>query len=594
MLGCLRRLPSREAACAILAGVVARASAVFVGRVCELGELERALEATHAGSGATVLVAGEAGIGKTRLAAELATRCRDAGFEVLLGRSIDLVGTELPYQPFVEALRALGKPWRVEGQTPHSQLRVFENTLALLTERAASAPVLLVLEDLHWADSSTLDLVVFLAHNLDDRSVLLLATYRADETSSAERMRKLDDGVRRSGSALVLELGPLESDEMRALVETHAAPPASTDTILARAEGNPFFAEELLAADEASELPRELRDLLLQRVSGLERKTQDLLRLASAAGRDVDYQLLRAAAALPEPEVRTSLRQAVEHGVLVAEPETSTFRFRHALLAEAIYATVLPGEREQLHTQLAEALATSGAAGAAELAPHWAAGGRTAEALVASVEAARQAEAVFGLAEAHAHLERALALWASVPDAAELAQLDLAEACTWAGELAGRTGAALRALELNRRAIELVGEDDPRRAALMHVRLGEYLIETGRSDAALAALERAVELVPAEPPTPERAYALGSLAGGLMLAWRHAESLPLANRRSRSHELSARAKQRSGRSPCWASTSPASAAARRVSPISVRPCSWPRKSAISSASREPTPISPPP
>src|SRR5207248_806825 len=111
-------------------------------------------------------------------------------FEVLLGRSIDLVGIELPYQPFAEALRRLGTPWQVGAQAPGSQLRVFEETLALLTERAASAPVLLVLEDLHWGDISTLDLVVFLAHNLDSRPVLSLATYRPDEPASAARMRR--------------------------------------------------------------------------------------------------------------------------------------------------------------------------------------------------------------------------------------------------------------------------------------------------------------------------------------------------------------------------------------------------------------------
>ena len=115
-----------------------------------------------------------------------------------------------------------------------------------------------------------------------------------------------------------------------------------------------------------------------------------------------------------------------------------------------------------------------------------------------------------------------------MPDAAELARLDLAELCAWTAELASHVGAAPRALELARRAIELVGAEDPHRAALLHVRLGEYLYETGSNDAGLAALERAVELVPAEPPSPERAYALGSLAGGLMVAWRHAESLPIA------------------------------------------------------------------
>ena len=470
------------------------------------GELERALDAARAGGGTTALVAGEAGIGKTRLASELAARARGAGFEVLLGRSIDLVGTELPYQPFVEALRPLGGLPQVDGQAAGSQLRVFQETLALLGERAAAAPVLLVLEDLHWADTSTLDLVVFLAHNLDDRRVLLLATYRADEPASAERMRRLADGVRRSGSALVLELGPLEREELTALLAARAgAPPpaALTDAIVARSEGNPFFAEELLAAagDQGGELPRGLRDLLLQRVARLDPATQGLLRVAAAAGRDVGYPLLRAVAALPERDLRESLRQAVEHGVLVAEQATGSFRFRHALLAEAVYATH-PARRARGAARAARPGARAQRAAApAELAPHWAAAGRGAEALAASVEAARQAEAVFGLAEALAHLERALALWHAVPDAAELVRLDLAELCSWAAELASQTGAAPRAVELAQRAIELVGDGDPLRAALLHERLGRYLHESGSGDAALAAFERAVELVPAQPPS---------------------------------------------------------------------------------------------
>jgi DNA-binding Lrp family transcriptional regulator len=506
----------------------APASQVFVGRDRELGQLGRALDVARAGSGMAVLVAGEAGIGKTRLASELAARARDAGFEVLLGRSIDLVGTELPDQPFVEALRPLGGLPQVDGPTAGSQLRVFQDTTALLGERAAAAPVLLVLEDLHWADASTLDLVVFLAHNLRDRRVLLLATYRADELASAERVRRLADGVRRTGSALAVELGPLQRGELAALLEARAgAPPpaALTDAIVARSEGNPFFAEELLAAaDQGGELPRRLRDLLLQRSARLDPATRGLLRLAAAAGRDVSYPLLRAAAGLPEGEVRESLRRAVEHGVLVAEQATGSFRFRHALLGEAVYATILPGEREELHARLAEELARAAAA-PAELAPHWAAAGRGAEALAASVEAARQAEAVFGLAEALAHLERALVLWQAVPDASELVRLDLAELCAWAAELASQTGAALRAVQLAQQAIELVGERDPVRAALLHERLGRYLNESGGTNAGLATIERAVELAPAQPPSPERAQALAALAHGLMLAWRHDESL---------------------------------------------------------------------
>jgi DNA-binding CsgD family transcriptional regulator/tetratricopeptide (TPR) repeat protein len=509
----------------------ARVGAAFVGRVHELWELERALATTQAGSGATILVAGDAGIGKTRLASELATRARAAGFEVLLGRSIDLVGTELPYEPFVDALRPFGELQQPDRHAAASQLRVFEGTLALLADRSEAAPLLLVLEDLHWADTSTLDLLVFLAHNVEERRLLLLGTYRADERSSAERVRRLADGVRRSGSALVLELGPLADDELTALLAAHGGHPAGavTAAIVARSEGNPFFAEELLAAADVGdgELPRGLRDLFLQRVSRLDDRTRGLLRLAAAAGRDVTYALLHAAAELPEGEVRESLRLAVEHSVLVADQASGSFRFRHALLAEAIYGTILPGEREELHARLAEELERSAAAGPAELAPHWAAAGRTSESFVASLEAAREAEAVFGLAEAVRHLERALTLWDVVPNAAELAGLDLAELCTRTAELASEVGSSARALELGRRAIELVGGEDPHRAAILHVRLGEYLEQTGREDACLAAIERAVEIVPAEPPSPERAYVMGTLAGVLAVRWRNEESLPI-------------------------------------------------------------------
>jgi hypothetical protein len=179
------------------------------------------------------------------------------------------------------------------------------------------------------------------------------------------------------------------------------------------------------------------------------------------------------------------------------------------------------------------------AASPAELAPHWAAAGCGAEALAASVEAARQAAALFGPTEAVAHLERALALWATVPGAARLAGLDLAGLCSWASELASQTGASPRAVELAGKAIELVGEKDPPRAALLHVRLRVYSYATGSNDAGLAAFERAVELVPAQPPSPERAQALAALGTGLQMAWRH-ESHRDRQRRSRSRARSGR------------------------------------------------------
>jgi len=212
---------------------------MFVGRARELQQLEGALAAASAGRGTTALIAGEAGIGKTRLVAEVAARTD--GFEVLLGRSIDLVGTELPYQPIVEALGALP---REAG----SQLQVFETALSLLAAQAR--PVLLVLEDLHWADASTLDLVVFLAHHLHNQPVLLLVTYR-----EGEGMLRFVEGVQRS-QPLTIELGPLAHGELTALLAD--APRASE--IATRSGGNPFFAQELAAA--GGELPGSLRDLL--------------------------------------------------------------------------------------------------------------------------------------------------------------------------------------------------------------------------------------------------------------------------------------------------------------------------------------------
>jgi DNA-binding CsgD family transcriptional regulator/tetratricopeptide (TPR) repeat protein len=195
------------------------------------------------------------------------------------------------------------------------------------------------------------------------------------------------------------------------------------------------------------------------------------------------------------------------------------------LLAEAIYTTLLPGEREELHARLAAELARREApAAAAELAPHWEAAGQAAEALVASVEAAREAEAVFGLAEALAHLERALRSWAAVPDATALVGLDLAELSSWTAQLALQTDAAPRAVQLGHRAVALASDADPLRAALLCERLGNYLFAAGSRDAGLAMRERAVELVPAQPPSAERAQVLAALGHALMLAWRHEES----------------------------------------------------------------------
>ena len=322
----------------------ARTGPVLVGRGRELGELEHALDAARAGSGVTVLVAGEAGIGKTRLASELARRARDAGSRSCwAARSI--WSAELPYQPFVEALRPLGTLPQVDGRTAGSQLRVFEQTLALLSERGRRAGAA-------GARGSALGRRVHARpRRLPRPQPRRPAGPAADDlprgrASSAERVRRLADGVRRSSSALLLELGPLGHEELAALLEARAddpLPAALTDAIVARSKATPSSPRSCWPPPAtrwrapawsarpaaAARCPARCCDA-------------GLLRLAAAAGRDVGYPLLRAAAGLPERDVRESLRRAVEHGVLVAEQETGSFRFRHALLAEAVYATICP------------------------------------------------------------------------------------------------------------------------------------------------------------------------------------------------------------------------------------------------------------
>jgi DNA-binding CsgD family transcriptional regulator/tetratricopeptide (TPR) repeat protein len=523
----------------------------FVGRAAELERLEVALEAAGSGRGSVVLVGGEAGIGKTRLAAELADRAHRAGAAVLTGHCIDLVGTGLPYLAILDALRPLrgspactdlpelsrlagpgersnNQPPRDQGG-PDRQVRLFEEVRVLLDRLAVDAPVVLVLEDLHWADASTLDLLSYLAYGITGSRILIVATYRDDEVRAGDPLPRLVTGLVRAGRAGAVHLGPLAHDELTAVlrdVAERTLPADLTETIVERSGGSPFFAEELLSAATRGEgtLPPLLRDTLLHRVAPLGADVRVVLRVAAAARRDVPYGLLAAVVPLAEHQLRDVLRQAVEHRILVADQTAGTFRFRHALLAEAMYATLIPGEREDLHARLAHALGEHRAS-AGELAPHWTAAGRPIEALAASMRAARDAEAVSGRTEALAHLETALALWPVVPEADEQAGMDLSAVLTWAAELAYLTGNGPRAAAHTRRALELLDErDEPVGAAVLYERLGTYLLPTGDRDNALAAFARAVDLVPTEPPSEHRVRVLAAHGNALMVATRYAES----------------------------------------------------------------------
>jgi DNA-binding SARP family transcriptional activator len=447
----------------------------FVGRADELERLEHAYEAAAAGRGGTALIAGAAGIGKTLLASQLARHARSRGATVLSGRCIDLVGAGLPYLPLVEALRPLCRsPMLDEVRddlhelprlhpdladslplTPHAdgadaRLRLFAEVVAVLEHVSRDAPVVLLLEDLHWADCSTLDLVAYVAHAVQERSVLVVATYRSDAVAPEHALHRLGAGLRRARATVMVELGPLRREEIEALVAASVderLSPELTTAVCARAEGNPFFATELAAAAARGEheLSPALHDLLLADIARLDADTRWLLRVVAAAGRDVPYELLTAVMEHSEQAIVHALREAVDHHVLVADQPSRSYRFRHALFAEAVYATLLPGEREELHARLACALTANPALAAsrarsAELAQHWVAARRPMQALGASLHAARDAQAVSGLGEALHHLEQVLDLWEDVPTAENLAGLALPAVLAWATELAGMTG----------------------------------------------------------------------------------------------------------------------------------------------------------
>jgi DNA-binding SARP family transcriptional activator len=446
-----------------------------VGRERELERLERAFDAAAAAHGTTALIAGPAGIGKTLLASQLARRARARGATVLSGRCIDLVGAGLPYLPLIEALRPLCRspevceirdelrelprlhPDLTDGLplTPHadgaeSRLRLFAEVVAVLDHVGRGAPVVLLLEDLHWADGSTLDLVAYLAHAVQERSVLLVATYRSDAVAPEHALHRLGAGLRRASTTVMLDLEPLRHEEIAALVgaSVDAPLPAElTAAVCARAEGNPFFAIELAAAAARGEqeLPPALHDLLLAGIARLDADTRAMLRVMAAAGRDVPFGLLSAVLERSEQAIVDALREAVDHHVLVADQASRSYRFRHALFAEAVYATLLPGEREELHARLAGALThnpslAASRAIAGELAQHWVAARRPLQALGASLHAARDAQALSGLAEALRHLEQVLELWEDVPTAENLAGVAVPAVLSWAAELAGLTG----------------------------------------------------------------------------------------------------------------------------------------------------------
>ena len=502
----------------------------LMGRAIELEHLCSAVRGARDGSPATVLLAGDAGVGKTRLLRELGDWAAAQDLTLLVGHCVDLGELGLPYLPFTEVLAALrrdpdpaiadlmaahpgvvsllsdqGGPAGRESELPDrvapapagsGQRQLFDAVGALLFELAALRPVLLVIEDLHWADQSTRDLLRFLISRFTDQRLAIIGSYRSDDLHRRHPLRPWLAELARVDVVDRVVLSPLADPDVAALVRANR-PDRIADAVLRsiveRAEGNAFYAEELSAAVWAGTVPDGLSDILLARLEALPPDAQHVVRVAAIAGRSVGHDVLAAVAGLPPAALDAAVREAVNRYILIAEDD-GKYQFRHALLREAAYADLLPGERVRLHGAFAEQLADTGSA--AELALHYRESNDLTGALGASWQAARDAARLRGPVEQLQHLERLLSLWPSVPDAAERIGRSYGVAALEASAAASAAGELTRAVKLASLAWESLEADaEPELIARVRYTLGQYLLYADRDAEAYVHTSAAMDVL---------------------------------------------------------------------------------------------------
>ncbi len=505
------------------------------------------------------------------------------GVTVLCGQCAE-IGDSVPYLPFADALRGVRLPPREaarlaeavskrpvlarllpdgsagqQAEADRSGLareQMFGAVLGLLAELAEQAPVLLVLEDLHWADASTRDMVTFLSRMLHRERVALVLTYRTDDLHRRHPLRAVVADLLRLSDVTSVELSALPPAAMGELLSSLQSGPvpgpgsaAILNRIVERADGNPYYAEELLAAfSDAGPLPSGLAALLLSRVERVSDAAQQVLRAAAVEGRRADDEIVRALvtdyAGLADPEYDAAVRELVAHQLLVpvltdAEHQAdSGYAFRHALLREAVYNDLMPGERTRLHARLAVLLAARapGATGvAAQLAHHSLASHDIPGAFAASVRAGQEALQMGAPAVAHRHYDQALALWDRVADAEALAGVTWGLLSLRSATAAAHAGDVPRAVHQLRRLRDALagGPED----AELHSRTGErlayFLLQMDSADAFTEALRVAratIRQTPREPPTAYRARAIATYAQALMVSEGYGVALEWAQR----------------------------------------------------------------
>ncbi|MBV9942357.1 MAG: AAA family ATPase, partial [Solirubrobacterales bacterium] len=545
-------------------------SSRFVGRIGELAALERASREAAEQQPVVVLLGGESGVGKTRLVREFERRMAggvDEDVLVLRGEAVEEAEGELPYAPLIGALRplvrarnpaldALGRGTRAQlaallpaldeepAPTPRSdasaQLRLFEGLLELVDVLSQDRALVVTLEDLHWADRSTRTFIDFLARSLRRERVMLLLSYRTDELHRRHPLRSLLAELERLDRVQRIELEPFDRFELaEALTDILGEPPSLklVERLFARSEGNPLYTEELLAAglDGRGAAPQSLRDAFMLRIERLSPDAQSAAR-AIAAGRALDEVTISEVTGIEPDALHQALREAVSEQVLVAG-EDGRLSFRHALLREAMYDDLLPGERSELHLALARALEERGECEddrglelTSTVAHHYAVAGDQPAALRATVQAALAAREVHAYGDAAELAERALDLWPRVADAAAMIPLDHVELLCLAAAAHRVAGDQPRAETLLQRALDELGpESDPRRYSGLLDDLSRTQWTLNRGAEAVETAQRALALLPPEEVSPERASLLAWLARIRHLRGRYREALKEGN-----------------------------------------------------------------
>ena len=512
----------------------------LVARVDELTQLQAALGRAHDGTAGAVLLSGDAGVGKSRVLAEFASLASAGGAIVLTGHCLGVGDAGLPYLPFAEVVDQLrtthpdivsshpalepgaGLPTSSQdgGENNLGQLRLFDAVLGALTELSTHAPVVLAIEDLHWADPSTRDLLSFLFTRLGSQRILVVATYRSDDMHRQHPLRPLLAELFRLPVTERLDLEPFDPPDAHGFVRSLLGDDADDDdvaTIAERSEGNAFFAEELAAASAAggSGLPWTLTDVLLARLEQLSPATQRVVRAVSVTGRrHVRHSTVSAILDMTSDDLEAALREAVQHHVLVSSDLAGdAYTFRHALLREAVYNDLLPGERVRLHTAYAKLAATMSAEHAEALAYHSLNSKDLPTALGASVQAANNARRIGALAAELRHLEQALELWDAVPDPQVHAGVDELTLHRRAGHAASAAGHPERALGFGQAALAIADRmDDPVLSADVRRELAEAHLAVGHWSDFEQTIADAWHLIKGEPASEARAWVLAKLA----------------------------------------------------------------------------------